>query len=92
MRTFVIFLATGGAVLAPPAIAIGAAQFTTPAPMSLQAKAYLDHAITLFQQQHINSAKMDWSAVTSKSLCGGRRCADDGGHLSGDPPDHQGVR
>jgi hypothetical protein len=28
--------------------------------MSSQAKAYLERAITLFREQHINAANMDW--------------------------------
>jgi C-terminal processing protease CtpA/Prc len=67
MRTSVIFLAAAGAVLAPAALAIGAAQFTTPAPMSPDAKAYLDRAIALFREQHINSSRMDWPALTQKA-------------------------
>jgi hypothetical protein len=32
-----------------------------------EARAYLDHAIALFRQQHINSAKTDWPALTAKA-------------------------
>jgi hypothetical protein len=35
--------------------------------MSSEAKTYLDQAITLFRQEHINSAKMDWPALTQKA-------------------------
>jgi C-terminal processing protease CtpA/Prc len=35
--------------------------------MSPEAKAYLDKAIALFREQHINSSKMDWPALTEKA-------------------------
>jgi C-terminal processing protease CtpA/Prc len=35
--------------------------------MTAEAKTYLDHAIALFQQQHINASKMDWRALTAKA-------------------------
>lgn len=47
--------------------------------MSPEAKAYLDHAIALFREQHINSSKMDWPALTSKAyaaVAGARTTAD----------------
>ena len=67
MRTSVIFLTVAGAMFAPAALAIGAAQLSTPAPMSPEAQAYLDTAIALFREQHINSSKMDWQALTQKA-------------------------
>jgi C-terminal processing protease CtpA/Prc len=63
MRNQVMFLAVAAAVVAPAAIAIGASQITVPAPMSSQAKSYLDQAISLFRAEHINSSKMDWPAL-----------------------------
>lgn len=35
--------------------------------MSPEAKAYLDRAIALLREQHINAAKMDWQALTAKA-------------------------
>jgi C-terminal processing protease CtpA/Prc len=67
MRNLVLFLTVAAAVLAPAAIAINASQTSVPAPMSPQAKAYLDQAIMLFREQHINSSKMDWPALTKKA-------------------------
>jgi hypothetical protein len=67
MHKVVLFLIVSAAVIAPAAIAIGAAQFTASASMSPDAKAYLDRAIMLFREHHINSAKMDWPAVTKKA-------------------------
>lgn len=37
------------------------------ASMSPEAKAYLDHAIALFREQHINASKMDWPILTAKA-------------------------
>jgi C-terminal processing protease CtpA/Prc len=66
MRTVFAFLLMGATVIAPAAIAVCAAQ-SSPAPQSPEAKAYLDRAITLFREQHINSAKMDWPELTQKA-------------------------
>jgi hypothetical protein len=66
MRTVFAFLLVGATMVAPAAIAVYAAQ-SSPAPMSPEAKAYLDQAITLFREQHINSAKMDWPALTQEA-------------------------
>ena len=47
--------------------------------MSPQAKAYLDRAITLFREQHINASKMDWPTLTAKAYAtasGARTTAD----------------
>lgn len=35
--------------------------------MSPQAKEYLDRAITLFRERHINATKMDWPALTQQA-------------------------
>ena len=35
--------------------------------ISPQAKTYLDRAITLFREQHINAANVDWQALTAKA-------------------------
>jgi hypothetical protein len=35
--------------------------------MAAEAKFYLDQAISLFRKSHINSAKVDWPAVTAKA-------------------------
>jgi C-terminal processing protease CtpA/Prc len=67
MRNFTLLAVFAAAVISPGASAIGASQFSTPAPMSPEAKAYLDKAIALFREQHINSAKMDWPALTQKA-------------------------
>lgn len=79
MRRLVAFVAVAAAVVGPAALAIGAAQLTTPAPMSPAAKAYLDRAIALFREQHINSSKMDWPALTKKvyaAAAGAQKTAD----------------
>ena len=52
---------------APRAVSLGAPQFTRHEPMSPQAKAYLDAAIRLFRDQHINSSKMDWPTLTQRA-------------------------
>jgi hypothetical protein len=68
----IIVLGLLGAVLVPIAIAAAPASPQPPTParadaaqMSPEARAYLDHAIALFRQTHINSSKMDWPALTS---------------------------
>src|SRR5581483_1404382 len=66
MRTLFAFLLVGATLIAPAAVAVSAAQ-STPVPPSPEAKAYLDKAIALFREQHINSAKMDWPALTEKA-------------------------
>jgi C-terminal processing protease CtpA/Prc len=66
MRTLLAFMMAGAAVVAPGAIALAASQ-SAPAPMSPEANAYLDKAIELFREQHINSSKMDWPALTQKA-------------------------
>lgn len=67
MRELLAFVAVTAAVVGPAAVAIGSAQLTKPAPMSPAAKAYLDQAITLFREAHINSAEMNWPALTEKA-------------------------
>jgi C-terminal processing protease CtpA/Prc len=79
MRTLFAFLMVGAAVIAPGAVAVTASELTTPAPMSPEAKAYVDQAIALFREQHINSAKMDWPALARKvyaAASGARSSAD----------------
>lgn len=66
MRTVFAFLLVGATIVAPATVAVCAAQ-STPDPPSPEAKAYLDQAIALFREQHINSAKMDWPALTKKA-------------------------
>lgn len=66
MRTLFASLLVGATVIAPIAIAVSAAQ-SSPAPPSPEAKAYLDRTIALFREQHINSAKMDWPALTQRA-------------------------
>lgn len=66
MRIVFAFLLMGATLIAPAAVAVCAAQ-STPAAPSPEAKAYLDRAIALFREQHINSAKMDWPALIQKA-------------------------
>lgn len=66
MRTLFAFLLVGATMVAPATVAICAAQ-SSPAPLSSDAKAYLDRAIALFREGHINSAKMDWPALTREA-------------------------
>ena len=66
MRTLFALLIMGATVIAPAMVAVRAAE-STPAPLSPDAKDYLDRAITLFREQHINSRKMDWPALTQKA-------------------------
>lgn len=44
-----------------------APQRSSAANMSPEAKAYLDRAISLLREQHINGSKMDWPALTDKA-------------------------
>lgn len=68
MRQLALFVTVTAAVISPAAIVIAAVQSTAPAPsMSPEAKAYLDRATTLFREQHINSSKMDWPALTQRA-------------------------
>src|SRR5437763_7057929 len=64
---FMIFLAAA-ALSGPMAFAQPPVSSTTAVSgMTAEAKAYLDHAIALFQQQHINASKMNWPALTAKA-------------------------
>src|SRR5205823_6162975 len=69
MRTTHVMIIAAAAALSGPA---ASAQVTAPPgpavnAMTAEAKAYLDHAIALFRQQHINASKMDWGALTAKA-------------------------
>lgn len=68
MRTASVFLIVAAALACAPPPARGAAPASPPAvAMSPEAKAYLDRAITLFREQHINASKMDWPALTRQA-------------------------
>jgi C-terminal processing protease CtpA/Prc len=68
LRQLVAFLTIGACVAAFGVVSLVGRQSTArPARMSPAAETYLNRAITLFRQQHINSAKMDWPALTQKA-------------------------
>ena len=64
MRRLVPFLTIMASIVAFGAVSLRTPQVATHEPMSPQAKSYLDAAIGLFREQHINSSKMDWPALT----------------------------
>ena len=79
MRTSVMFALAAAALATPASVVSATAQSSAPAPISPEAKEYLDRAIALFREQHINSAKMDWPALTQKAYAaaaGARTTAD----------------
>jgi carboxyl-terminal processing protease len=67
MRKLIGLLAIIASVAAFGMVSLRAPQVSRPQPMSPRAKAYLDRAIALFREQHINSGKMDWPALTQKA-------------------------
>lgn len=68
MRRIFVVLIVGTTVIASTGVALRAAQSASSVPgMSQEAKAYLDRAIALFREQHINSSKMDWPTLTQKA-------------------------
>jgi peptidase S41-like protein len=74
-----VFVALALAVSVPAVIALEAARSTASTNMSPEAKAYLDRAIALFREQHINSAKADWPTLTHDAYAaaaGSRTTAD----------------
>jgi len=67
MRRLIPLLTIIASVVGFGAVSLPAPHVERNEPMSRQAKSYLDAAIGLFREQHINSSKMDWPALTSKA-------------------------
>lgn len=68
MRKAKLFLIVGaGFTVSPSSAQAPAPVASPPAAMAPDAKAYLDRAIALFRENHIDSSKMDWQALTQKA-------------------------